>query len=380
VGGGVQGRRPTVASIDLGAVRANFGEAQRRAEGRELIAVVKADAYGHGAVPVARALADAGCRRFAVATVAEGAELRAAGLRLPTLVLGGVHDDPEAEAALAHGLTPVVHHAGHVERLARAAAARAEALPVQIEIDTGMRRMGVPAEAAVELLESVTREPALALEGVYTHFARGDEPDLAPSLAQIEAFRGVLEAARVRGVAAGLVHAAHSAALLAGKALADALPEATAVRPGLMLYGARPAPHLEADLRPAMTLRTRVVHVRRLRAGDAVGYSALFRAKRPTGIATLPLGYADGVPVAASNRGSVLIGGRRRPIVGRVSMDFVGVDVGDEAVEIGDEAIVFGEGQGERLPVEEAAEAAGTLSYEMLVRVGSRVPRVFEGE
>ena len=146
-----------------------------------------------------------------------------------------------------------------------------------------------------------------------------------------------------------------------------------------MLYGVLPAPHLEARLRPAMTLRTRVAHVRQLREGDAVGYSALFRAQQPTRVATLPLGYADGVPIAASNRGSVMIDGRRHPIVGRVSMDFVTVDVGDAPVEVGDEAILFGTGAAGRLPVEEAAEAARTISYELLVRVGSRVPRVVEG-
>ncbi len=164
--------------------------------------------------------------------------------------------------------------------------------------------------------------------------------------------------------------------MLAGRALADALPEAAAVRPGLMLYGVRPAPHLEADLRPVMTLRTRVAHVRRVGAGESVGYSGSFRAGADTRVATLAIGYADGVPVASSNRGSVLLRGQRRPIVGRVSMDFIGVDVGDAPVEIGEEAILFGEGQGTRLPVEDVAAAADTISYELLVRVGSRVRRV----
>lgn len=368
--------QPTVATIHLGALRANFAAAQKRAEGHELIAVVKADAYGHGAVPVTRALADAGCRRFAVATVAEGAELRDAAMGEALLVLGGVFDADEADAVVALGLTPVVHHADHVAWLAGAARRANEVLSVQVEVDTGMRRMGVPSGEAVALLESVSREPALALEGVYTHLARGDEPDLAPSLDQLREFRRVVETAVGRGVDMGLIHVAHSAGLLAGRALADALSEAAAVRPGLMLYGVCPAPHLEADLRPVMTLRTRVAHVRRVGAGESVGYSGSFRARADTRVATLAIGYADGVPVASSNRGSVLLRGQRRPIVGRVSMDFVGVDVGDVPVEIGEEAILFGEGQGTRLPVEEAAAAADTISYELLVRVGSRVRRV----
>jgi len=372
--------RPTLAAIDLDAVRANFAEARRRAEGRMVIAVVKADAYGHGVMPVARTLCEAGCERLAVLSVEEGCELREAGFELPILVLGGVHGD--CELALERGLTPVLHHAGHLELVAKLARRRGERdgpLAVQVEVDTGMRRMGVPPEEAEALLVGVAEEPALWLEGVYTHLARADEPELAPTLEQLAAFRRVLAAARARGIAPPLVHCANSPGILVGRPLFEALPEANAVRPGLMLYGVLPAPHLEAELRPAMTLRTRVAHVRRLREGEAVGYAAFFRAQRPTRVATLPLGYADGVPVAASNRGSVMIGGRRHPIVGRVSMDFVTVDVGDAPVEIGDEAVLFGAGAAGRLPVEEAAEAARTISYELLVRVGTRVPRVVEG-
>ena len=408
--------RPTVAIVHLAAVRANFAEARRRAEGREVIAVVKADAYGHGAVPVARALLEAGCRQLAVLSVDEACALRDAGVEGPILVLGGVHG--AADVAVAQRLTPVVHHAGEIERLSAAAKVRSTSipgggppplgsaslrgrfaplpgggppplgsaslrgrfapLPVHVEIDTGMHRMGVVAEEAVELLAAVDAEPALTLEGVYTHFARADEPDLTPTLEQVAEFRRVLDAARERGIEPGLVHCAHSAGLLAGKRVFDALPEAGAVRPGLMLYGVRPAPHLEAELRPAMTLRTRVAHVRRLRAGDAVGYAALFRAERDTRVATLPVGYADGVPIAASNRGSVLIRGRRLPMIGRVSMDYVTVDAGDAPVEIGDDAILFGGDDAGRLPVEEAAAAAGTIAYELLVRVGARVPRSVE--
>jgi len=369
--------RPTLAAVHLDAVRANFAEARRRAEGRIVIAVVKADAYGHGATAVARRLAEAGCEQLAVLTVEEGCELREAGLALPILVLGGVHGD--CELALERGLTLVLHHAGHLERVAKLARRRGERVAVQVEVDTGMRRMGVPPDEAEALLAGVAAEPSLRLEGIYTHLARADEPELEPSLEQLAAFRRVLAAARARGIAPPLVHFANSPGLLVGRQLFEALPEANAVRPGLMLYGVLPAPHLEAELRPAMTLRTRVAHVRRLREGDAVGYAAVFRAQQPTRVATLPLGYADGVPIAASNRGSVMIDGRRHPIVGRVSMDFVTVDVGDAPVEIGDAAILFGAGAAGRLPVEEAAEAARTISYELLVRVGTRVPRVVEG-
>jgi alanine racemase len=375
----VRGERPTVATIRLPAIRANFAAAAALAGGREVIAVIKADAYGHGASPVARALVEAGCRRLAVVTVAEAAELRDAGVGAPILVLGGVHDESEAGEAIARGLVPVIHHAGHAQLLATCARQRGGPVPAHVEVDTGMRRMGVPPEEAPELLEAVAADPHLALEGVYSHFARADEPDLAPSREQIDVFRRVLAAARARGVDPGAVHRANSAGLLAGKDLADELPEADSVRPGLMLYGVSPAAHFAVDLAPAMTLSSRVVRVRRVRAGEAVGYAATYRAARDTTVATLPVGYADGVLVSSSNRGRVLLGGRRAPIVGRVSMDFITIDAGDARVAIGDEAILFGEGQGTRLPVEEAAAAADTIAYELLVRVGARVPRVFEG-
>jgi alanine racemase len=362
--------RATVATIDAAAVRENFAEAGRRAEGRTLFAVLKADAYGHGAVGVARVLVGAGCERLAVVSVEEGLELREAGIELPILVLGGVGTAPEQ--AVEGRLTPVVHHAEQRQRLSAAASLAGVRVPVQVEVDTGMRRMGVAPDTAGQLLAEVAEDANLELEGVFTHLARADEPDLGPSLEQLAEFRRVLDAARSRGIAPPWVHFANSAGILAGKPLFEALPAANAARPGLMLYGVSPAKHLAAELRPVMTLRTRVVQVRELRAGDAVGYSAKFRAERATRVATLGIGYADGVPVAASNRGQVLIAGRRHPIVGRVSMDYISVDVGEAPVGIGDEAILLGDG----LRVEEAAVAAATIPYELLVRVGRRVPRV----
>ncbi len=371
--------RPTRATIDLGAIRANFAEARRCAGKRELIAVVKADAYGHGAPRVSQALAEAGCRQFAVTTVAEGAELRDAGLREPILVLGGACEAEEPEAAAALDLTPAVFHAAQLAPLAAAARARERPLGVQVEVDTGMRRIGVPPEDALELLEAIARESALRLEGVYSHLARADEPDLTPSLEQLRQLSELLERACDRGIEPGLVHVVNSAGLLAGAALLEPLPAQDAARPGLMLYGARPAPHFAVDLQPAMRLETKVVQLRAAKQGDPVGYGAEFRAPRDTRIATLPLGYEDGVPISAGGRGCVLIGGRRLPIAGRVSMDFIAIDVGDAPVEIGAEAILFGGAQGgATLSVEEAAAAANTIAYELLVRVGRRVPRQFE--
>ncbi len=369
-------RTPAVAEIDYEALRANLEEVRRRAGGRAVIAVVKADAYGHGALDVSRTLVDAGCERLAVVTYDEAVALRDAGVEVPILVLGAVATPAEAEAVVAHELTAVIHDVGGLERLGKAGTARGARASVHVEVDTGMRRMGVPPERAHELVLRTAGEAGVRLDGAFTHLARADEADLEPSLEQIAAFRGLLEDVRSMDVDPGRIHVVNSAGLLAGAPLREALPEATDVRPGLMLYGASPADHFDADLAPGRTLKARVVCVRAAREGDAVGYGATHRFAAPTRVATLGLGYADGVPIALSNRGQVALAGRRCPIVGRVSMDSVTVDVGVAAVEVGDEAVLFGRAPGGLLPVEEAAEAAGTLSYELLVRVGNRVERV----
>ncbi len=377
----MKGERPTTARIDLAALAHNYGEAVRLAGGRQVIAVVKADAYGHGAVPVARRLVAAGCARLAVATVAEAAELRAAAVRVPLLLLGGIHDAAEADDAVALELTPVVQHAGHVPLLARAARERGQRLELELEIDTGMARMGVPPEDVAALAAAIAREPQLALQGVYTHLACADEPDLASTRRQLALFAEVIAGLRARSLAPPLVHVANSAALVADSELGTAIPpEVNAVRPGLLLYGVQPAPGRAsaAQLLPVMSLCSRVANVRHVRRGDAVGYGATFRAKQRGRIATVPIGYADGVPWSLGNRGHVLLRGRKLRIAGRVSMDLLTLDVGELPVEIGDPVLIFGRAAGERQPVEELAEAAGTIPYELLVRVGRRVPRVLE--
>jgi alanine racemase len=385
--GAVQPERSNRAIVDLAALRSNFALATELAEGREVIAVVMADGYGHGAVAVARALVDAGCRRLAVLNTDEGALLRESGLSGSVLVMGGVYGAREAGRAADYGLTPVLHDRAALERVAAAARRAQRVLPVQVEIDTGMRRMGVSDSDALDFLADVAAEPALSLEGVYTHLASADDPSLESSLEQLARFRSVLDALRGRGIDPGLVHAVNSAGLLAGKRLADALPEAAAVRPGLMLYGARPADHFAAAgrLRPVMSVRARVLALRSVRAGDPVGYGGSWRAERDTRIATLALGYEDGVLRSLASRGAVWLAGGRRPIVGRVSMDYIGVDVGDAPVALGDEAVFFGSASHPEplasasddagIPVEEQARAAGTLAYELLVGVGGRVAR-----
>lgn len=369
--------RPTTAVIDLGAAVANLRLAAQHANGSELIAVVKADAYGHGAVPLARAFLGAGCERLAVVTVSEACELRDSDVRAPILLLGGIHGADEAGAAVALDLVPVVQDPGQLALLGAAArlAGRRQTVPVQVELDTGMARMGVPAELAPEFLGRIAAQEELCLQGLFTHLACADEPDLAPSLEQLRRFSEVLDAAGRNGIRAPELHVANSAGLLAGTTLAAALPEGiSAARPGLMLYGVQPAPHLEAPLRPVMTLRTQIVAVRSVAAGAPVGYGASWCAPEAGSIGTLPVGYADGVPWSLANRGEVVHRGRRLPLVGRISMDYVTVFCSAGPLTVGDDVILFG---GDGLSVEEQAAAAGTIPYELLVRVGERVPRIY---
>jgi len=372
--------RPTRARIDLGAIAHNFAIARRQAEDRVVIAVVKADAYGHGAIAVARLLLREGASWLAVATVSELAALRGAGIDAPVLLLGGVHGARDAHAALALGATPVVHHEPQREWVERAARERGARATVHVEVDSGMHRFGVPADEAVALVARVAASPHLALGGVATHFAQADDPDPGPTCEQAEAFARVLDGIGRRGLDPGLVHLANSAGLL-GRSHWEKFVRSNAVRPGLMLYGVTPAPHLAASgLRPAMTLETAVAALRRVRAGDGVGYGATWRAPRSGWVATLPMGYADGFPWTAGAPGAgaeLLVAGRRRPIAGRVSMDLISVWLDDDAVPVGEPAIAFGTGAGGTLPVEDLASAARTLSYELLVRIGARVPRVW---
>lgn len=404
--------RPVWAWIDLAALRHNARRAIACAAGRSVIAVVKADAYGHGAEQVARALMQEGVGRLAVVSVAEGAKLRRAGIMAPILLMGGLDDGAAAERAVKWGLTPVLHDARGLE-LARRFARADSPLSVEVEVDTGMRRMGVGCERAPAFLAQLRATPQLVLSGLFSHLACADAIDPGFARAQWALLAAVVDEHVARGGVRPSVHMANSAGLLRlselegkpefegkaeleGKGAGEDDPGAggesgcglvtQAVRPGLMLYGVSPfigpgavlGRSAEAlDLEPVMTLAARVVATRRVARGESVGYGGTWRAARATTVATLPLGYADGIPrAAASGAGRVFLAGALRPIVGRASMDYIGVDVGDAAVEVGEVATVFGRTpEGARVAVEDFAGGAGTLGYEILVGVGARVPR-----
>jgi len=386
------------ARIDLGALRANVARARALARGRECIAVVKADAYGHGVLPVAREVLAGGATRLAVVTVDEAAELRAGAIACPILVLGGARSPAEAREIAEARAISVVHHEDAIAWLVEASRRTSRRLAVQVEVDTGMRRMGVPAADAPAFCARIAEQRSLSLQGVFTHFACADEPDPRDALEQCARFRAFLAELASRDLRVGDVHAANSAALLSS-ALLDALPEATAVRPGLMLYGVSPAAHAgDSGLSPVMSLRAPVVSIHDVARGESVGYGATWRAPRATRVATLGVGYADGVPWTAGAAGrtrsgsagesSVWLGGALCPVVGRVSMDSLAVDLEPAdarrelpRVALGDEAILFGPGDDGSVPlrVEDAALRASTLHYELLVRVGRRVAREYVG-
>jgi alanine racemase len=369
--------RPAWAWVDLDALSHNARRAIRCAEGRTVIGVVKADGYGHGAEAVAHGLLAEGVARLAVVSVAEGAALRRAGIVAPVLLLGGLDDAAAAERAVKLGLTPVLHDERGFE-LARRTGRGHSSVAVEVEIDTGMRRMGLPPGDARSLLDRIAATPQLSLSGVFTHLARADDPDTQPSRDQMAIFARILEGFDPGEASPPVLHSANSAGLLR-------LPEIEvgvvtgAVRPGLMLYGVSPFSDRTAeslDLEPVMTLAARVVALRQVAKGESVGYGGEWRAPQDTTVATLPLGYADGIPRAVLGRGKVHLGGSLCPIVGRVSMDYITVDVGRAAVEIGAVATIFGRTpEGVRVPVEDFAAAAGTIGYESLVGVGARVPR-----
>ena len=334
--------------------------------------VVKADAYGHGAVAVGRALEPL-CNALAVSLVEEGMELRAAGIRAPIVVLGAYYHNHHADV-LAHRLTPVVYELGELERFAEAAGRRGRRADVHVKIDTGMSRLGLAAKEVPQLMERVAALSALRLAGLCTHFASADLPDAGVTRQALERFEGCLGAARAAGFSGLVNHAANSAA-------AVRFPEARfdAVRPGLALYGAMPSPHVAlAGLEPALRLTTRIMALHDIAPGDTVSYGGLWRASRPSRVATLPIGYADGYPRHVRDA-RALTRGHRVPVVGAVCMDMLMIDVTDVPGASEDDAVtLIGADGGEAIGVDDLARWAGTVSYEILCGISKRVPRALK--
>jgi alanine racemase len=362
--------RPTWIEVDLGAIRHNVGVL--RPPGVELMAIVKANGYGHGDVPVAGAVLDAGATWLGVALVEEALRLREAGIEAPILVLSELPPGSEA-IAIAHRLTPTLYTDAALHRLA--AAARGSAIGVHVKIDTGMHRVGVwPPGDAVAYLGRVA-DAGLNLEGLWTHFASSEE-DEATTAAQVERFAEVISAARRAGFGPRYLHAANSGGTIRH-------PESVfdLVRPGIALYGIPPAPGVGdgLGLRPALTWRSKVTMAKRLPAGERVSYGHRYELASDAWIATVPAGYADGYPRAASSKADVLIGGRRCRVAGAVTMDQLLVDCGDTEVAPGDDVVLLGRQGAEEITAWELAGHAATIGYEIVTRLSERVPREHVG-
>ena len=364
--------RPTYAEIDLGAIRDNV-----RALGAflapnvERLAVVKANAYGHGDTEVARACLEAGATRLGVALVEEGVRLRDAGIDAPILVL----IEATAEAAkeiVARELTPSICTSAGAQAINEAAAVAGRRVPVHVCVDTGMHREGAPFSDGLELVEAVAGLGSLELEGLWSHFALGEQEAHPFTTQQIERFADLCSSVERRGIEVPVRHLTSSAGIVL-------YPDShyDLVRMGIMIYGLYPHPAMASrvPLRPAMRLVSAVGMTRRVRAGEGVSYGLTYAPAGDATIATVPIGYGDGYGRLLSNRASVLIGGRRCRIAGRVTMDQIMVDCGDADVAAGDEVVLIGRQGADEITADEIANEIGTINYEVVTAVGRRVPR-----
>ena len=392
--------RPTVARVDLSAIRTNFhaisnflesgtvpvlrdsaknGDSPRFAEvgdrppaGPGVIAVVKANAYGHGAREVGLALEDAGAAMLACADIEEGIVLRDAGVRIPILVFGALSVS-HLDGIFTHNLTPTISTPSAARALQAAAAKRNTQLHCHLKIDTGMNRLGFRHDNLQRTLPDIVASKNLIVDAVYTHFATADDPEHPAFGEQRERFEAALRALPGIGITVRAQHAANSAALLR-----DERVWYDFVRPGLLLYGVVPPPLASTlPLRPALSLHSRIVAVKGLRAGEAAGYGLRSPVEAPATIAIVPAGYADGLDLRLAGRGHMLVRGRRAPIVGSVCMDVTMLDVSGMDVAPGDEVVIVGEQGEEWIGMREIAAAIGTIPYELLCRVGSRIQRVY---
>ena len=379
------------AEIDLKAIAHNVGELRRITRPHaQLMAVVKANAYGHGAVPVARCALQNGAERLGVARIDEAIQLREAGIHAPILIFG--YTLPElAPELLKYNLTQTVYTAAFARALSRTAVSLGENLKIHLKVDTGMGRLGLLSQNfkshhSGQIINSKAVDEALAiaglngleLEGVFTHFATADSGDKRYAESQLDLFLNFLSRMRRSGLSPAVCHAANSAALID-------MPRShlDLVRPGIAIYGLYPSAEVNqkrVSLRPAMALRAKVIHLKKVPAGFNISYGITYKTQQPTTIATVSVGYADGLNRLLSSRGHMLLHGKRAPIVGRVCMDFTMLDVGGiRNVRVGDEAVVFGQQGNAAITVDEMAASLNTINYEIVSTITARVPRVHMG-
>jgi alanine racemase len=367
--------RPSRIVVDLAAIAGNLRAIRARVQ-RPVMAIVKANAYGHGLVAVARQLQAHGVERLGVAFVEEGIALRRAGITVPILVLGGIYA-PQVGEYLRHDLEITVSSLDKLRQVEAAAQALARRARIHLKIDTGMERIGVHSYSCAPFIEAALASRWCEIVGIYSHLACADDPDSGMTALQLERFAEACAHFPRLGVPMPLRHLANSGGVLH-------FPQTwlDLVRPGLILYGASPDPAARMDpaLRPALALHSRVVYFKVVRAGRSVSYGATWTAPADTRVITVPLGYGDGYPRALSNRGQVLVRGVRRPIVGRICMDQFMVDLGPDGTAYNeDEVVLIGRQGGAAITVEELAAQAGTIPYELLTGLNERIPRRYLG-
>jgi alanine racemase len=362
--------RPTWAEIDLGAIARNLAAIRAKLPpGTKVMFVVKANAYGHGAELCALAAEKARAADWlGVSSVEEGVALRDAGVRLPVLVLGSLYPFESVLAAVAYDLTPIVASLESAKRLVEVALKLKRRVDCHVKVDTGMGRIGAGPGAALDVVRHLARLKAVRVQGIYTHLARAED-DAAFTAEQLKRFRRVISALEREGLRPPLVHAANSAGALQRWASRWDM-----VRPGLASYG------LSAGFEPALTLKSKIVFLKTVPKGTPISYGGTWRAPRVSRVATLPIGYGDGYPRALSNRADVLVGGRRCRVIGRVTMDQTMIDVtGAPRTFIGEDVVLLGAQGRERVDASELARLCGTIPYETVTGISTRVPRLAVG-
>ena len=378
----------TWAEIDLQAYAHNIKELKRISRpSARLMAVVKANGYGHGAVEVAREALQNGAQYLGVARINEAVPLRAAGLEAPILIFG--YSSPDiAPSLIEHDLTQSVYSLSTASALSENAARQGKKIKVHLKVDSGMGRLGflldaknntaddIPAQDPLAEIEAITRLPGLTVEGIFTHFATADSADKSYANLQLDRFMDLLTRLKKEGLQPPLRHAANSAALID-------MPDShlDMVRPGIATYGLHPSDEVNksnVDLKPVMTLKSKIIHLKRVAPGFNISYGITFQTKNPTTIATVPVGYADGFNRLLSSRGYMLVHGRRVPVVGRVCMDLTMLDVGAiSGVALEDEVVVFGKQGNGAVTADEIASSLDTINYEIVSSITGRVPRVY---
>ena len=372
--------RPTWVEISLSKLRRNFQRIRELADARKVMAVIKADAYGHGAVPVSKCLAECGVDWFGVATVEEALELRAAGIQQPVLLLGGLYMSDPAHL-IEYRLTPSISSTMRLDTYAECARRYSQPIEFHLKVDSGLGRLGLPLDRVAAFVHHYREIEGLQMKGLFTHLASAEDLVASQTEEQGERFAEALEQLRGMQVEPEWIHVSNSAALLTGRKFPENL-----VRIGALIYGycmplvVPPGQGLPKvpEFEPVLTFKSRIVYMKDVPSGTPLGYSAAFYTRRPSRIATVPVGYADGLSHALSNRGYAIVRGRRARIVGSISMDLSLLDVTDIAgTNIGDEIILIGQADHSSITAVEIAQLLDTVPYEVLCSIGKRVPRIY---